>query len=135
MTRVPNIDFTRSPRDLLFSSMPKVMCPQESAEQIPFPRQNKKADSQKGLRHGATRGSLTKDFELCSDQHSQNTIPEARRSCCQRPVSRLIGNYVMQTKKALVNVLRATDAFQMSQTGSGDLGLRPADPVVLAFLR
>ena len=44
-------------------------------------------------------------------------------------------NYVMQTKKALVNVLRATDVFQMSQTGSGDLGLRRADPVVLVFLR
>jgi hypothetical protein len=37
----------------------------------------------------------------------------------------------MQTKKALVNVLRATNVFQMSQTGSGDLGLRRADPVVL----
>ena len=49
--------------------------------------------------------------------------------------SRLIGNYVMQTKKALVNVLRATDVFQMSQTGSGDLELRRADPVVLVFLR
>ena len=49
--------------------------------------------------------------------------------------SRVIGNYVMQTKKALVNVLRATNVFQMSQTGSGDLGLRRADPVVLVFLR
>ena len=49
--------------------------------------------------------------------------------------SRLIGNYVMQTKKALVNVLRATDVFQMSQTGSGDLGLWRADPAVLVFLR
>jgi hypothetical protein len=47
---------------------------------------------------------------------------------------RLVGNYVMHTKKALVNVLRATDAFHMSQTGSMELGLRP-DTVVLVFLR
>jgi hypothetical protein len=40
----------------------------------------------------------------------------------------------MQTKKALVNVLRATDVFKMSQTDSGDLGLRRADPVALVFL-
>jgi hypothetical protein len=33
---------------------------------------------------------------------------------------------VTQTKKALVNMLRAADVFQMSQTGSGDLGLRRA---------
>jgi hypothetical protein len=29
----------------------------------------------------------------------------------------------------------AGDVFRMSQTGSGDLGLRRADPVVLVFLR
>jgi hypothetical protein len=40
----------------------------------------------------------------------------------------LIRKYVMHTKKALVNLLCATDVFQVSQTGSGDLGLRRADP-------
>jgi hypothetical protein len=39
----------------------------------------------------------------------------------------------MRTKKARVNVLRATDVFQMSQTGSGGLRLRRADPVVLVL--
>jgi hypothetical protein len=39
----------------------------------------------------------------------------------------------MRTKKARVNVLRATDVFQMSQTDSGGLRLRRADPVVLVL--
>ncbi len=56
-----------------------------------------------------------------------------------RPVelARLIGNYVMQTKKALDNVLRAAGVFQMSQTGSGDLGLRrrKGSRFLSAFLR
>lgn len=45
------------------------------------------------------------------------------------------GNYVRQTNKALVNVLRAGDVFHIARTGCGDLSLRRGDPVVLVFLR
>lgn len=48
--------------------------------------------------------------------------------------SGFVSGYVMQTKKALVNVLGAADVCHMSQTGSEDLGLQRADPVVLVFL-
>jgi hypothetical protein len=41
----------------------------------------------------------------------------------------------MQTKKALVNVLRAADVFQMSQTESWAWDCGVLNPVVLVFLR
>ena len=77
MTPVPNIDFTRSHSDLMFSSMPEIMCPQKSPEQIPFPRENKEADNQKTLCHGATKGQANKKYEFRVTLHPHNTIAEA----------------------------------------------------------